>query len=351
MNLRILGYYITMAVGEKKKKKKRKAIAPNEVVSNPWERTDRYGECGLAPQPWYEIVRICICLIFIAPIKICGSVACLLSFFLVTKIAWAFPKSVRSDWVAALGKIHCRMCLLFIGFIRVRWIHLGESSSPSESRVAGIVSNHCSWCDILVHMSHFFPSFVARSKTESMKIVGSISKSMGCLYVERSKTAADDAMKKGQSQGNGVSVLVKERMQGMAHGRGEHQRPLLLFPEGTTTNGHFLLPFRTGAFLAGEPLQPVIVQYETRGVSPCWESVVAHRHIILMLCNVFHSVTCYTLPVYYPTEKEKQDPVLYATNVRKEMLKASGLRPSHETYPDKVTYTTALKLKHGYYHS
>ncbi|KAI8104505.1 hypothetical protein M9434_003060 [Picochlorum sp. BPE23] len=347
-----------MNIKEEKKRKIKEAMVSNGaavLVSNPWERTDRYGECGLAPQPWYEMVRIFLCLIFIAPMKIFGSVACLLSFFLVTKVAWAFPKSVRSDWVAALGKIHCRICLLFIGFIRVRWVHLGDSTSRETTdagmmpQVAGIVSNHCSWCDILVHMSHFFPSFVARSKTEHMKIVGSISKSMGCLYVERSKTAADDAMKKGQNQGNGVAALVKQRMQGIAHGRGEHERPLLLFPEGTTTNGHFLLPFRTGAFLAGEPLQPVIVQYETRGVSPCWESVVAHRHIILMLCNVFHSVTCYTLPVYYPTEKEKQDPVLYAANVRKEMLKASGLRPSHETYPDKVTYTTALKLKHGYH--
>ena len=31
--------------------------------------------------------------------------------------------------------------------------------------------------------------------------------------------------------------------------------------QGTTTNGKFLLPFKSGAFLAGVPVQPVILQY------------------------------------------------------------------------------------------
>lgn len=52
-----------------------------------------------------------------------------------------------------------------------------------------------------------------------------------------------------------------QRMQDMAAGKLPHARPLLLFPEGTTTNGRFLLPFKTGAFLAGLPLQPVVIRY------------------------------------------------------------------------------------------
>lgn len=37
-----------------------------------------------------------------------------------------------------------------------------------------IVSNHCSWIDILVHMSHFFPAFVARHGTKNMMLIGLI---------------------------------------------------------------------------------------------------------------------------------------------------------------------------------
>ena len=78
---------------------------------------------------------------------------------------------------------------------------------------------------------------------------------MDCLYVDR------DAP--GTAR---VSDAVVARMRDMAAGRLPHARPLLLFPEGTTTNGRYLLPFKTGAFLAGLPLRPVVLRYaDVRG--------------------------------------------------------------------------------------
>ena len=50
------------------------------------------------------------------------------------------------------------------------------------------------------------------------------------------------------------------------------------------------------------------------------------------------------LPVYYPNEEEKKDPKLYAANVKKVMVEASGLIDSKETYEDKL----AWEEKHGY---
>ena len=143
------------------------------------------------------------------------------------------------------------------------------------------------------------------------------SKAMGCLYVERATTSSEQLSPRSRQ---GVSNSVKARMQRIGNGNSKKERPLLLFPEATTTNGQFLLPFKSGAFLAGEPLQPVILRYGSRRFSPSWESIVATRHIFLLLCNVFHTVTCYKLPVYYPSEQEKKDPMLYANNVRKAMV-------------------------------
>ena len=60
----------------------------------------------------------------------------------------------------------------------------------------------------------------------------------------------------------GVGAIVKERISCAARGEAEGERPMLLFPEGTTTNGLYLLPFKSGAFLAGCALQPVILQYQ-----------------------------------------------------------------------------------------
>ncbi len=60
--------------------------------------------------------------------------------------------------------------------------------------------------------------------------------------------------------------------------------------QGTTTNGLGLLPFKSGAFLAGAPVQPVILQYGPDRVSPAWESVGALWHAALLLANLTHSV-------------------------------------------------------------
>lgn len=103
---------------------------------------------------------------------------------------------------------------------------------------------------------------------------------MGCLYVDREASArkrgsasgapsADSGSTNGSAGSDSdaagaqprVSDAVRRRMDDVATGRLPGARPLLLFPEGTTTNGRFLLPFKTGAFLAGQPLQPVVIRY------------------------------------------------------------------------------------------
>ena len=63
------------------------------------------------------------------------------------------------------------------------------------------------------------------------------------------------------SQFIGVAARVMARMRQVAAGEGPHRRPILLFPEGTTTNGQYLLGFRTGSFIAGVPVQPIILKY------------------------------------------------------------------------------------------
>lgn len=48
------------------------------------------------------------------------------------------------------------------------------------------------------------------------------------------------------------------------------------------------------------------------------------RHVILLFCQFVNYLEVTRLPVYYPSQQEKDDPKLYATNVRKLM--------AHEVY-------------------
>ena len=113
----------------------------------------------------------------ILPLKILGCIACLIGCYLVCKLSFLLPPQNRTAWVVACGKVFVRMELFCLGFMTVTWQKVPDTR-PRHTlegvRVAGIVSNHSSWADILVHMSRSFPSFVARASTKNLLWVGLI---------------------------------------------------------------------------------------------------------------------------------------------------------------------------------
>jgi lysophosphatidylcholine acyltransferase / lyso-PAF acetyltransferase len=62
---------------------------------------------------------------------------------------------------------------------------------------------------------------------------------------------------------------------------------LKYFAEGTTTNGDFLLPFKTGGFLAKAPVLPVILKYPYQRFSPAWDSISGVSTYIVIKLHIF----------------------------------------------------------------
>lgn len=58
---------------------------------------------------------------------------------------------------------------------------------------------------------------------------------------------------------------------------------VLLFPEGTTTNGRILMSFQLGAFIPGYPIQPVIVRYPHVHFDQSWYDTFLVCNFILVL--------------------------------------------------------------------
>lgn len=144
----------------------------------PFERHDRYGKMGMAPQSMLERLRLGLSAVIILPVRALGTLSCVVGFFAACKLLQLLPSHHRSPLVAALGKAYCKACLLCIGFWRVRWVKVAradwDSRPAAAAHAAAIVSNHCSWADILIHMSHSFPSFVARKGTDTLPLIGFI---------------------------------------------------------------------------------------------------------------------------------------------------------------------------------
>lgn len=65
-------------------------------------------------------------------------------------------------------------------------------------------------------------------------------------------------------------------------------RQLLLFPEGTCTNGKGLIHFKAGAFQNGVPVQPVVIRFKSKPDTLTWtwdQSYGAFACLWLTLCQ------------------------------------------------------------------
>lgn len=112
-----------------------------------------------------------------------------------------------------------------------------------------LVSNHLSYIDILVLASTGDVTFVAKQEVASWPFVGSMSRFVDTVFVRRSRGAAvNDAL----------DAIVR------ALGAG---RTVVLFPEGTSSDGRDVLPFYSplleAARRSGRPLGWAALAYDT----------------------------------------------------------------------------------------
>ncbi|CAI0558800.1 unnamed protein product [Linum tenue] len=331
-------------------------------------RHDVYGPLGRGELPFVEKLLLGVACVTILPVRVVLATLVLFSYYSVCRICTLFSAPNRDEaaegqddfghlrgWrrtvIVSCGRFLSRVMLFVFGFY---WISesfrdleqeqsppQGKSSSEDQNegknqlqrpeRPGATVCNHVSYVDILYHMSSSFSSFVAKRSVAKLPLVGLISKCLGCVFVQRESKSSDF---------KGVAGIVIERVK-EAH-EDETAPMMMLFPEGTTTNGDFLLPFKTGGFLAGAPVIPVILRYPYQRFSPAWDSIAGFRHVILLLCQFVNHLEVIRLPVYYPSQEEKTDPKLYANNIRRLMAREGDLVMSDIGLAEKRIYIAAL---------
>ncbi|KAH0876278.1 hypothetical protein HID58_073640 [Brassica napus] len=350
----------------------------------PYARTDLYGTMGLGPFPAAEKAKLAVAMVTLVPVRFILAMTILLLYYLVCRVFTLFSSPYRGGeeeeeeevvqedyahmggWrrtvIVRCGRFLSRVLLFVFGFYWIPescpdpettssealfWGHLryrllynslgwslfeeGETDKEEPERPGVIVSNHVSYLDILYHMSASFPSFVAKRSVGKLPLVGLISKCLGCVYVQREAKSPDF---------KGVSGTVNERVR-EAH-KNKSAPTIMLFPEGTTTNGDYLLTFKTGAFLAGTPVLPVILKYPYERFSAAWDTISGARHVLFLLCQFVNHLEVIRLPVYYPSQEEKDNPKLYASNVRKLMASEGNLILSDLGLGDKRIYHATL---------
>jgi 1-acyl-sn-glycerol-3-phosphate acyltransferase len=164
---------------------------------------------------------------------------------------------LRFGWPSA-GWIPVYVYRLFLRLFRVRVVVQGR---PPAGEPTLVLSNHVSWLDIPVLGSLLPLSFVAKSDVAGWPVIGFYARLQRCIFIDRAR----------KSHTASVNTEVAHRLT-----QGD---TIVLFPEGTTSDGNRLLPFRSalvGAARAAlaEPslqriwLQPLAIVYARRNGLP-----------------------------------------------------------------------------------
>jgi len=118
-----------------------------------------------------------------------------------------------------------------------------------------IVCNHVSWIDIPLVGAALSSRFVAKSEIQHWPLIGFIARAIGTFFIRR---------------GVGGSKPLLEKLKPHLDQSGA----VVIFPEGTTTNGHDVLPFHPRLFQAALDckaiVQPVALRY---GLNPAGEDI------------------------------------------------------------------------------
>lgn len=73
----------------------------------------------------------------------------------------------------------------------------------------------------------------------------------------------------------------------------------MIFPEGTTNSGEWLMDFKKGAFLHEVPLKIRGLTYNTT-INPCWNLVDIVTCLMLMFCNWRSELTMHEFDDFNP---------------------------------------------------
>lgn len=117
--------------------------------------------------------------------------------------------------------LYHRLVLALIG-VRVRVV-----GAPAPTRPLLIVANHVSWLDILVLGSRLPLCFVAKSEVARWPGIGLLAKLQRTIFVDRTSRTATG------------------RVAGEMAARMNDGDPVVLFAEGTSSDGNRVLPFRS----------------------------------------------------------------------------------------------------------
>jgi 1-acyl-sn-glycerol-3-phosphate acyltransferase len=164
-----------------------------------------------------------------ATLKLLGALPLLASYLIMSVAITALTPSRRKKRLLLVRNtsLFARVTLKLLG-IRVHVKHPEHLHIRDGGHL--VIANHLSYVDVLV-MSSLMPAvFITSIEMKHTLLLGTLAKFGGSIFVERRKVAG-----------------LKKEIESIAHVLGQGFS-VVLFPEGTTSNGEHMQPFKNSLF-------------------------------------------------------------------------------------------------------
>ena len=154
------------------------------------------------------------------------------SFFLVIHLVSAILKCAIFPVLPGKlrKKLVQRWCIRLLRILKVKVVIHGDPSTLFGAQPYLLVANHISWLDIHIINSIRPVIFVAKADVSKWPIFGYLANMLGTIFLKREKL----------SDIKRVIQLMKDKF--------ANQEVVAIFPEGTSSDGKEVLPFKSNLF-------------------------------------------------------------------------------------------------------
>jgi 1-acyl-sn-glycerol-3-phosphate acyltransferase len=227
----------------------------------------------------------------------------LLAFRRAVALVFALALSIIRFWILRLrGPLTLEKRALWVqqtsrGILSVVGIRYRVEGTPPTHGL--VVSNHLSYLDILILSAAMPCFFVAKIEIGGWPFFGKAARIGGTIFLDRSSLVS----------ANSVAGQMGERL--------KEPIPVLLFPEGTSTDGHQVLRFHSRlidpATSAGAQITAAAVRYVIADGTPeeklCWVGETLFLTHLLTTLNTpgFSARVSFGQPRVYPDRRTAAD--------------------------------------------